>query len=86
MATNTNTRTETLTITSGDVRLTIQNLSTEMRACLQAAAHVVPDFDVEQAEIDCGLLALQDVVSGFRLQFYAPATGDLIREYSYANS
>ena len=81
MSTQTQTATQTVSITAGDVRQVMAAVSREIRAICRTAAHAARDFDSDTAETDCGLLALQEVVSGFSLQFYVD--NELVREYAY---
>lgn len=81
MSTTTRTGTETTTITAGDVRHVMRNFSEEINYLCNTAAKVARDFDADSAVVDCSLLALNDIVSRFCLQFYLGK--ELVREYSY---
>jgi hypothetical protein len=81
MSTTTQTATQIVSITAGDVRQVMTAMSCEIRTLCQAAAHASPDFDGDTAERELAMLALQEVVSKCSLEFYL---GDeLVREYSF---
>ena len=81
MSTKTQTATQTVSITAGDVRQVMSASSREMRSICKKAAHAAPDFDADAAEKDLALLALQAAISKFSLQFYK--AGELVCEYSF---
>jgi hypothetical protein len=76
------TLTQTTTITASDVR-EVMNLTTqEITYICERAANLAVDFDLDQAMIDCSLLALNDIISAIKLQAYLE--DDLIAEYCYS--
>jgi len=79
--TTTRSGTETTTITAGDVRQVMALTGQEIAAICNAAARIARDFDADSALVDCSLLALNDVITAIRLQFYVGQ--ELVREYAY---
>ncbi|MBC7428908.1 MAG: hypothetical protein H7336_09875, partial [Bacteriovorax sp.] len=76
------TQTETKTYTGAqDVREVFVSFNEDICAVLHDVAQATQEFDLQQVQQDCAILALYDAISEIRLQIYV---GDeIIREYSY---
>src|SRR2546423_1421759 len=78
----TRTQSQTVTVTTADVRKVCADMSAEIIALSKIAAHVTGNIDVDKMLVDCSLFLLNDIVTTVSLQFYLNNM-ELVREYNF---
>jgi hypothetical protein len=68
-------------IAADDVREVMGQTTLEIQTVCNAAARAARDFNVDNALVDCSLLALNNVITAIRLQLYFE--NEIVREHTY---